>query len=71
MNWDLAWAIWLGAALVTFAALELWAVFSHGTTLTEKVQRWLGVRPYKPWRGVATGALLLALALLGKHLTGT
>lgn len=66
---NLPWIIWVTATLLTFGALEAWALLSDRPTLSATLRRWLGIRPPRPWRHVATLALVAGLAWLGIHLT--
>lgn len=50
-----SWAVWLGATIATFAALEAHAVSSRRIpTLSHCLRVWLGVAPSKRWRWIAS-----------------
>ena len=64
-NWADVWLAWLIAALASFLAIELTAVFTHrmDRTLSERLRAWLGIQPIRPWRKLAT--VLFASLLSG------
>lgn len=63
-----AWALWLGATVTTFAALEAHAVSTRKVpTLSHCLRAWLGVEPVKPWRIAASLAFCGLWAWLCGH----
>lgn len=64
---DLRWAVWAVLTLALFLGFEF-----SGPTLSERLRRWFGVHPHRPWRKAATLAFLMVLALgatlLGWHI---
>lgn len=63
-----AWALWLGATVATFAALEAHAVSSRRIpTLSGCLRSWLGLDPVKPYRHVLGGAFSLFFGWLVAH----
>lgn len=64
-----AWALWLGATVATFAALEAHAVSSRRIpTLSHCLRAWMGHEPIKPRRLVASLAWLTFWCWLTGHL---
>lgn len=64
-----SWAIWLGATVATFAALEAHAVSSRRIpTLSHSLRAWMGHEPVKPWRVVASVGWLVFWSWLTGHL---
>jgi len=55
-DWHTIWLIWIFAALGSFLAIELTAVFTHrmDRTLSERLRAWLGIQPIRPWRKLAS-----------------
>ena len=63
------WALWLGATVATFAALEAHAVSSRRIpTLSHCLRAWMGHEPVKPHRVVASIAWLAFWGWLTGHL---
>ena len=64
------WGIWALVVLLSFGALEAWAIIGgrkEPKTLTEIVRRVMGVEPRKWWRGIASALLVGILAWLALH----
>jgi hypothetical protein len=63
------WAVWLGATVVTFAAMEAHAVSTRRQpTLSGALRSWMGHDPVKPHRWVASALWLSFWAWLTGHL---
>lgn len=63
------WALWLGATVTTFAALEAHAVSTRSQpTLSHALRLWMGHDPVKPHRVVASVAWLTFWSWLTCHL---
>jgi len=64
-----SWALWLGATVVSFAALEAHAVSTRRQpTLSGALRRWMGHDPVKPHRWVASALWLIFWSWLTGHL---
>ena len=64
-----SWAVWLGATVVSFAALEAHAVSTRRRpTLSGALRSWMGHDPVKPHRVVASLAWLTFWSWLTGHL---
>lgn len=70
MNWGAVWAVWAAAALGSFALFETWALVTRkeGSTLSENLRLWLGIRPVRACRLVTSVALLGFLLWFGWHI---
>lgn len=63
------WAVWLGATVVTFAAMEAHAVSTRQQpTLSGALRSWMGHEPVKPHRWVASALWLTFWGWLTCHL---
>lgn len=63
------WAVWLGATVVSFAAMEAHAVSTRRQpTLSGALRSWMGHDPVKPHRWVASVAWCLFWSWLTGHL---
>lgn len=63
------WAVWLGATVATFAALEAHAVSTRRQpTLSGALRSWMGHDPVKPHRWVASALWLGFWSWLTAHL---
>ena len=63
------WAIWLGATVASFAAMEAHAVSTRRQpTLSHALRSWMGHDPVKPWRLVASVAWISFWSWLTCHL---
>lgn len=64
-----SWAIWLGATVATFAALEAHAVSSRRIpTLSHCLRVWLGISPAKRHRHLAALAFAATFTWLILHI---
>lgn len=63
------WALWLGATVASFAAMEAHAVSTRRQpTLSGALRSWMGHDPVKPHRVVASVAWLAFWSWLTGHL---
>lgn len=63
------WAVWLGATVTTFAAMEAHAVSTRRQpTLSGALRSWMGHDPVKPHRWVASALWLGFWSWLTAHL---
>jgi hypothetical protein len=63
------WAVWLGATVVSFAAMEAHAVSTRRQpTLSGAMRSWLGLDPAKPYRHVLGGSFTLFFGWLVAHI---
>lgn len=63
------WAVWLGATVATFAAMEAHAVSTRQQpTLSGALRLWMGHDPVKPHRWVASALWLAFWSWLTAHL---
>jgi len=70
MNWGTVWAVWAVAVLGSFAVFETWALLTRkqGSTLSENIRLWLGIRPVRGWRLAGSVGLLAFLVWFGWHI---
>lgn len=55
MNWQLAWQVFIGAAVIGFTSLETGAITTEQpgqdrNTLSANLRRWMGIKPQAPRR---------------------
>ncbi len=63
------WAVWLGATVASFAAMEAHAVSTRSQpTLSGALRLWLGLDPAKPHRHMASAGFALFFGWLVLHI---
>lgn len=69
-QFDLAWMVWAGGTVTSFAGLELAAVLSDAeyNTLSAHMRDWLGIEPREPYAMITAAAFLGGCAWLGTHI---